>query len=150
VCGTVRNATPATYDAPCLFAHAVMQDAGAAGSKGYYTRGACAAPSGWVTPVDVTIPSLYWDESVAYDLVVPAAATNVEITLSGGTGDADLYVKKTTAPTEYSFDCRSWSWGNEEACTFTTAPGGVTYKIMVLGYDYQSTDIHVVARYLLP
>lgn len=149
VCGTVRDLAPVTYDAPCLFANAVMKDAGDNGSKGYYTKGECPAQSGWITALDVTIASLAYDDRAVYDFAAPPAATSVEITTSGGTGDADLYVRTTVAPTEYSFDCRSWNYGNEEACTFTSTPGGYNYKIMVLGYE-ASTDIHLVARYYIP
>jgi hypothetical protein len=34
-----------------------------------------------------------------YTMVVPAGATNLKFTISGGTGDADMYVKFGAAPT---------------------------------------------------
>lgn len=150
VCGTIRSEASSTYGSPCLFAAAVMQDAGASGSKGYWTPGACPAPAGWVTPLDVTIASLTRDANNYYELVVPAEATSVEITTTGGTGDVDLYVRRTVTPTEHTYDCRSWAIGNDEMCSFTTAPGGVTYKIMLNGYNLSSTDIELVARYYVP
>jgi hypothetical protein len=146
VCGTVRDLQPATYDAPCRFFNAVTKDAGSGESKGWYTAGSCPAQSGWVTGIDTTV-SLAWDERLTWDLVVPPAATSVEITTSGGSGDADLYVLQGGTPTEDLFDCRSWNWGNTESCTFTA--GGVTYGVMLLGYD-PSADVHLVARYYLP
>ncbi|WP_367379596.1 PPC domain-containing protein [Arsenicicoccus sp. oral taxon 190] len=41
-----------------------------------------------------------------YSIKVPAGATNLQITTSGGTGDVDLYVKAGSAPTTTSYDCR--------------------------------------------
>lgn len=146
VCGTVRDLQAATYDAPCRFVDAVLKDAGAGGSKGFYDLGECAPVSGWITAVDVTV-SLGQDERLTWDVFVPYEATSFEITTSGGTGDADLYVLQGGTPTEYSFDCRSWNYGNDEACAFSTV--GVTYGIMLLGYD-PSADVHLTARYYLP
>ncbi len=50
-----------------------------------------------------------------------------------GTGDADLYVRNGSAPTEADWDCRPYSSGSEEVCTATLeAPGEV--HVMVRGY----------------
>src|SRR5690606_14514741 len=55
---------------------------------------------------------------LAYTLQVPSGATNLSIRISGGTGDADLYVRHGSAPTDSSHDCRPWRSGNVETCTF--------------------------------
>ena len=41
-------------------------------------------------------------------LVVPAGKTSVVFTISGGTGDADLYVRRGSAPTTSTYDCRPY------------------------------------------
>jgi PKD repeat protein len=71
--------------------------------------------------------------SVIYTLSVPAGATNLKFVTSGGSGDADLYVKFGSAPTTSSYDCRSWASGNSETCSITTAQAG-TYYVMVYAY----------------
>jgi len=70
-----------------------------------------------------------------FELVVPEGAASVIFTLSGGTGDPDLYVRKGAAPTVSLYDCRPYrGTTREEVCSFTE-PG--TYYVMVRGYsDY--------------
>ncbi|MEO7324793.1 MAG: PKD domain-containing protein, partial [Dokdonella sp.] len=51
-----------------------------------------------------------------YTMVVPAGGTNLKFVMSGGTGDADMYVKFGSAPTTSSYDCRPYVSGNAESC----------------------------------
>ncbi|MBD8524257.1 S8 family serine peptidase [Pseudomarimonas arenosa] len=71
---------------------------------------------------------------LAYTMVVPAGASNLSFNLSGGSGDADLYVRFGSAPTTSSYDCRSWASGNTESCTFASPQAG-TYYVMVNAYS---------------
>src|SRR5690606_36931424 len=57
-------------------------------------------------------------QSLNFTLAVPAGASNLVFTMSGGSGDADLYVKFGSAPTDSSWDCRPYRYGNSESCTF--------------------------------
>jgi serine protease len=70
---------------------------------------------------------------VVYTLAVPAGATNLKFVTSGGTGDADLYVKFGSAPTTTSFDQKSEGSTNSESISVTTAQAG-TYYVMVSAY----------------
>jgi Zn-dependent metalloprotease/PKD repeat protein len=73
----------------------------------------------------------------AYDkftLVVPAGATGLKFVMSGGTGDADMYVKFGSAPTDTVYDCRPYVSGNAETCTIATAQAG-TYYVNLKGYS---------------
>ncbi len=72
--------------------------------------------------------------SLNYTMVVPAGATNLTFTMSGGTGDADLYVKFGSAPTDTVYDCRPYLGGNAETCTFA-APQAGTYYVRVKAYS---------------
>jgi pseudolysin/vibriolysin len=67
-----------------------------------------------------------------YTVTVPSGS-NLTIAMSGGSGDADLYVKKGSNPTTSSYDCRPYRYGNNESCTFSAASG--TYYIMLNGYS---------------
>ncbi|HEY0662675.1 MAG TPA: PKD domain-containing protein, partial [Lysobacter sp.] len=71
---------------------------------------------------------------VKYTMVVPAGATNLTFTTSGGTGDADMYVKFGSEPTDSVYDCRPYTSGNAETCTFA-APQAGTYYINLKGYS---------------
>jgi hypothetical protein len=68
-----------------------------------------------------------------FQIVVPAGQSSLTVQISGGTGDADLYVKAGAAPTLTTFDCRPFISGNSETCTFTNPAAG-TFFIMLNGF----------------
>lgn len=70
-----------------------------------------------------------------YAIQVPTGATQLTISISGGTGDADLYIRRGALPQDFVYDCRPLRLGNEETCTVTSPAAGYWY-IMVRG----STD----------
>lgn len=72
-----------------------------------------------------------------FTLDVPAGSTNLSFTMSGGSGDADLYVKFGSQPTTSSYNCRPYKSGNNETCTFA-APSTGTYYVMIRGYSSYS------------
>lgn len=65
--------------------------------------------------------------STVYTMTVPAGATNLSFTTSGGSGDVDLYVKAGAAPTDTVYDCRPYKSGNAETCSFPTPTAGIYY-----------------------
>jgi Zn-dependent metalloprotease len=75
--------------------------------------------------------------SRSYTIVVPSGATSLSLKISGGTGDADLYVKRGSAPTTSSYDCRPYLTGNSESCN-TASPVAGTYYVMVRAYQSYS------------
>ncbi len=80
-----------------------------------------------------------------YTLDVPAGATNLTFTLSGGSGDADLYVRYGSQPTTSTYDCRPYRNGNNETCSYNSVQAG-TYYVMLRGYTaYSNTSL--VASY---
>jgi hypothetical protein len=83
--------------------------------------------------------------SLNYSLVVPAGATNLTFTTSGGTGDADMYVKFGSAPTDTVYDCRPYASGNAETCTFATPSAG-TYYVRLKAYSTFS-GVSLVGNY---
>ena len=73
-------------------------------------------------------------QDVTFRMEVPAGARNLVFTTSGGTGDADLYVRAGSAPTDSSYDCRPYTGGNNETCSFATPTAG-TYYVRVKAYN---------------
>ncbi|HWP94712.1 MAG TPA: S8 family peptidase [Gammaproteobacteria bacterium] len=69
-----------------------------------------------------------------FTMNVPSGQSTLTFTMSGGTGDADLYVKFGTAPTTSSYDCRPYLGGNNESCSFNNPAAG-TWHVMVRGYS---------------
>ena len=83
--------------------------------------------------VGITISDSVVNHQQNWTMVVPAGATSLTFTMSGGTGDADMYVKFGAAPTLTTYDCRPYVSGNSESCPVTTAQAG-TYYVMVNTY----------------
>jgi len=71
---------------------------------------------------------------VKFTMAVPAGATGLKFVMSGGTGDADMYVKFGAEPTDTVYDCRPYVGGNAETCTIATAQAG-TYYVNLKGYS---------------
>ncbi len=71
--------------------------------------------------------------STYYSIVVPSGASKLTVSISGGTGDGDLYVRKSYHPTLSSYTCRPYLTGNNETCTISSPAAG-TYFIAVEAY----------------
>jgi serine protease len=69
-----------------------------------------------------------------YTMAVPAGASNLQFQISGGAGDADLYVRFGSAPTTGAYDCRPYLDGNNETCSIPTPQAG-TYHVLVRGFS---------------
>jgi Zn-dependent metalloprotease len=72
-----------------------------------------------------------------YKIAVPTGQTKLEIIMSGGTGDADMYVKRGSQPTSSSYDYRPYLNGNNETVTVTNPVAGDWY-ISIYGYSTYS------------
>jgi len=73
-------------------------------------------------------------DELMYQLNIPSGATDLSFSISGGTGDADLYVKFGAIPSVTSYDCRPYRNGNNESCSFSSPQSGV-YYVMLRGYS---------------
>jgi serine protease len=139
---------------------ATAEDRGAAGRDIYYGYGiakaldaknyldtyGCAGNTGGgggggtpgVTALSNGVPATGLSASTGQELMfkldVPAGATNLSFAMSGGTGDADLYVKFGSQPTTSSYDCRPYLNGNSETCNISNVQTG-TYYAMVRAYS---------------
>lgn len=74
---------------------------------------------------------------VSSNYATPAGATALRFQTSGGSGDADLYVKFGSAPTLNSYDCRSAGATTAESCVINPAQSG-TYYVMINAYTAYS------------
>ncbi|MDQ1119955.1 MULTISPECIES: S8 family peptidase [Pseudoxanthomonas] len=114
-------------------ARAAVDAAKAGGSSG----GGGSSGSTLTNGVAVTGLSASTGNSVNYTLNVPAGATNLKFTISGGSGDADLYVRFGSAPTDSTYACRPYKSGNSESCSFASPQTG-TYYVRVKAYSTYS------------
>ena len=127
-CGVETAATDLGYtkaDVTAAFAVVGVSCSGGGGGGG----GTTALTNG----VPVTGISATTGNAANFTLVVPAGASNLTFTTSGGTGDSDMYVKFGSAPTDTVYDCRPYKSGNAETCTFA-APSAGTYYVRLKAY----------------
>lgn len=137
--GTSTAASPShTYTAAGTYtvSETVTDNAGATNTKtSSVTVSASGGGGGNVLQNGVAVTGLSAAKNgkLNYTVAVPAGATNLKIAISGGSGDADLYVKFGSAPTTSSYDCRPYVTGNTESCTAASPQTG-TYYVMLNGY----------------
>lgn len=81
-----------------------------------------------------------------FTMVVPPGAYGLSFQISGGTGDADLYVRFGSAPTTSVYECRPYISGNAETCNISMVRAG-TYHVMIRGYSSYA-GLQLVGRYL--
>lgn len=72
-----------------------------------------------------------------WTMSVPSGSSNLLFQTSGGTGDADLYVRFGAAPTTATYDCGPVTSDNNETCSFPSPAAG-TWHVMVDGYTAYS------------
>ena len=80
-----------------------------------------------------------------FSIAVPTGQTSLTIAITGGTGDADLYVQSGSAPTTTTYQCRPYKDGNVETCTFSPPSAG-TYYVMLHAYTAYS-GVSLTATY---
>ncbi|WP_220481112.1 serine protease [Marilutibacter penaei] len=103
------------------------------GDDGGGTPGPDPTPGSLQRGVPVTVNGVSGSET-RFTLAVPAGASNLTFTTSGGSGDADLYVRFGAAPTASAYDCRPYRNGNAESCSFASPQAG-TWHVMLRGYS---------------
>jgi serine protease len=118
---------------------AVQSDAGNPGSgvfAGCGGSGGGGEPSGSVLEKGVAKTNLgaASGEQLNYTIDTPTGATNLVFSISGGSGDADLFVRFGSVPTSSAYDCRPYLSGNNETCSLGNAQVG-TYHVMLSAYS---------------
>ncbi|NMP32413.1 S8 family serine peptidase [Thalassotalea sp. M1531] len=99
---------------------------------GSFTEGSTGggATGGSASVSDISVSRREWKY---YTIDIPAGMSTLDFTLSGGTGDADMYIKRGAQPTSSSYDCRPYENGNNETCSFSN-PIADTWHIGLYGY----------------
>ena len=77
--------------------------------------------------VAVTGLSATTGNSLDYTMVVPAGASSLSFVMTPGSGNADLYVRFGSPPTDSLYDCRPYRLGSNETCSFATPQAGTWY-----------------------
>jgi C1A family cysteine protease len=81
---------------------------------------------------------------------VPENASNLQVSINGGLGDADLYTRLGSRPTSSDYDCRPYRYGNNETCRFENPQAG-TWHIGLNAYtDFSGVDVTASYQENLP
>ncbi|WP_444997531.1 basic secretory protein-like protein [Aliikangiella sp. IMCC44359] len=76
-----------------------------------------------------------------FKLNVPSNANKVTFKLSGGSGDADLFVKYASEASENNYDCRSVNSNSNESCVISSVTAGYYYATILAYSNYSNVSI---------
>ncbi|MDQ3281578.1 MAG: M4 family metallopeptidase [Acidobacteriota bacterium] len=76
-----------------------------------------------------------------FKIAVPTGQSKLDIVMSGGTGDGDLYVKFGAQPTSTSYDYRPYLSGNAESVSVTNPAAGDWYISIYAYATYSSVSL---------
>ncbi len=119
--------TPGLYSRVASFSSWIGQQVGTA------TTPPVTPPSADQTLLSLTGLKGAKSATVRQTFTVAPGTQSVTVVMSGGTGDADLYVRVGAATTTAAYTCRPYKEGNDETCTFS-APQAGTWHLGVRGY----------------
>ena len=112
-------------------AHDYLTNNGCDGSGGGDGGGDGTPPTGGATFPNLSGTTGQW---LRGSYTIPAGVSSVTFQISGGSGDADLYVRYGSQPTTSSYNCRPYLNGNNEVCTFNNPQAG-TWHIGIRAYS---------------
>ncbi len=136
---TISNVQAGTYHV-MVRAYSAYSGVSVTGSFTEASGGGGGATGGSANLSNLSGARRAWDH---YTVEIPAGMSSLTVTMSGGSGDADLYVRKAAQPTTSSYDCRPYKGGNNEECTFTNPESG-TWYISIRGYSsYSGVNLNV-------
>lgn len=152
--GSAPTATSLTYTGSLVFSATTVLKA-IATKPGYANSAVTTAtytitvPAGVTTLVDGAnnaIPAGALSSERFYKITVPAGMARLDIKISGGTGDCDLYVRHGAAPTRTAYDYRPYLVGNSELVSVSNPAAGDWY-VMLRGQAAYS-GVVLVADYV--
>lgn len=129
---TILKTTTRPFPATCNNCGTGIVDAAAAVAAASGTGGGGTGATSTVNNISVSRKAWRY-----YTVTVPAGMSVLTVNTSGGSGDADLYVRRGSQPTTSTYDCRPYLNGNTESCTFNN-PVAATYHIGIRGYTAAS------------
>ena len=131
---------PGMYARVSSFASWIQQNTGITGDAGVGSGsgGDDDTPTGQTVLLNQAGLSGATGSWTHFQITVPAGQAQLLVDSFGGSGDADLYVRRGAKPTTSSYDCRPYLNANNESCTFDNPTAG-TYYVSVRGYKAYSS-----------
>ncbi|MBV2127519.1 S8 family serine peptidase [Arsukibacterium indicum] len=104
----------------------------------YITNNGCDGSGGGGTPPGggATFPNLSASTGqwLRGSYQIPAGVSQITFQISGGSGDADLYVRYGSQPSTSAYTCRPYLTGNNEVCTINNPQAG-TWHVGIRAYS---------------
>lgn len=100
-----------------------------------------------VPVTNVSSGSLTRDQGLIYHITVPAGATSLTVTFTGGSGDGDIFVQRAVPsndPSNFGNEnpgCHSWNGGNAESCSVTNPLAGTWYIFVAVWDPYAGATL---------
>jgi len=116
----ISNIQPGTYHI-LLKAYANFSGVSLLGN---YTVSSGGGNSGGETINNISASKGQWYYK---NFTLPHGVSVLDVSISGGSGDADLYLQKGSNPTSSSYECRPYKNGNIESCSVTNPSEGQWY-----------------------
>jgi serine protease len=91
--------------------------------------------------IAVTGQSAGTGTGLRYAMASTTRAQGLNFSSTGGSGNADLYVRYGSAPTTSAFDCSSTLAGNGESCVVANAQPGTYYVLLQAASGYSSVAV---------
>lgn len=118
------TSTARSFPATCNQCGAGIVDATAALNGDSDGGGGGGGESGGFTETNLSGSRRSWQY---FTVDVPAGSSNLTVSINGGSGDADLYVRYGAQPSTRRYDCRPYLNGNDESCSFSGPSAGTWY-----------------------
>jgi vibriolysin len=134
--GTVQAATDLYGAAAAASVTAAWDAVGAPGGSG--GGGGTTTLTNGVAVSGLSASTGTWKH---FKIAVPSGQTQLQIVMSGGTGDADMYVKRGAQPTSTVFDYRPYLNGNNETVTVANPVAGDWYISLYAYSTYASVTL---------
>lgn len=100
-------------------------------TKGCNGGGGDTPPTGGASFPNLSASTSNW---LRGSYMIPAGVSTLTFTISGGSGDADLYVRYNNQPTLNQYNCRPYLDGNSEQCTINNPQAG-TWHVGINAYS---------------
>lgn len=123
----ILTSTARSFPGTCNGCGAGIVDAGAAVALALGNGGGDGGDNGGGGSGSVSNLSAATNQWNRFTFEVPAGMSTLQVQISGGTGDADLYVRRGASPTLQAWDCRPYLNGNNEVCTINNPQSGTWY-----------------------
>jgi len=107
-----------------------VQAYNAGGNSGYSNTAPSTTPFLLQNGIAVSNVAAAAGSELYFAIQVPSGQAQLMVKISGGTGNADLYLRFGGVPTLSIWDCRPFTAGNSEQCSFSNPVPGDWYVVL--------------------